>query len=90
VQAGKASLGQKYHECVTAAERWLAAVWPVVRGRLPAPPAHVVEIVCGSLGGFVPMLRSSGYEALGVDPEAPDEEALPSGRVRGGRARARR
>jgi hypothetical protein len=56
---------------VTAAERWLAAVWPVVRGRLPAPPAHVVEIVCGSLRGFVPMLRSSGYEALGVDPEHP-------------------
>lgn len=58
---------------MTAAERWLAAVWPVVRGRLPAPPAQVVEIGCGPLGGFVPMLRSSGYEALGVDPEAPDE-----------------
>jgi SAM-dependent methyltransferase len=59
---------------VTAAELWLAAAWPVVRGRLPAPPAHVVEIGCGPLGGFVPMLRSSGYDALGVDPEAPDEE----------------
>jgi SAM-dependent methyltransferase len=59
---------------VTAAELWLAAVWPVVRGRLPAPPAHVVEIGCGPLGGFVPMLRSSGYDALGVDPEAPDGE----------------
>jgi SAM-dependent methyltransferase len=59
---------------VTAAERWLAAVWPVVRDRLPAPPAQVVEIGCGALGGFVPMLRSSGYEALGVDPEAPDDE----------------
>jgi SAM-dependent methyltransferase len=50
----------------------LAAVWPVVRVRLPAPPAQVVEIGCGPLGGFVPMLRSSGYESLGVDPEAPD------------------
>jgi SAM-dependent methyltransferase len=49
-------------------------VWPVVRGRLPAPPAQVVEIGCGPLGGFVPMLHSSGYDALGVDPEAPDEE----------------
>jgi SAM-dependent methyltransferase len=58
---------------MTAAERWLEAVWPVVRGRLPAPPAQVVEIGCGPLGGFVPMLRSSGYEALGVDPKAPDE-----------------
>jgi SAM-dependent methyltransferase len=58
----------------TAAERWLAAVWPVVRGRLPAPPARVVEIGCGPLGGFVPMLLSSGYEALGIDPAAPDGE----------------
>jgi SAM-dependent methyltransferase len=57
---------------VTAAQRWLAAVWPVVRGWLPAPPARVVEVGCGPLGGFVPMLRSSGYEAVGVDPEAPD------------------
>jgi SAM-dependent methyltransferase len=31
-----------------------------------------VEIGCGSLGGFGPMLRSSGYEAVGVDPEAPE------------------
>jgi hypothetical protein len=59
---------------MTPAERWLAAVWPVVRGRLPAYPAQVVEIGCGPLGGFVPMLRSSGYEALGVDPEAPEGE----------------
>ena len=57
-----------------AAERWLATVWPVVQDRLPAAPARVVEIGCGPLGGFVPMLRSSGYEALGVDPEAPDGE----------------
>jgi SAM-dependent methyltransferase len=49
-------------------------MWPVVRGRLPAPPAQVVEIGCGRFGGFVPMLRASGYEAVGVDPNAPDEE----------------
>jgi SAM-dependent methyltransferase len=49
-------------------------MWPVVRDRLPAAPAQVVEIGCGPIGGFVPMLRSSGYEALGVDPAAPDEE----------------
>src|SRR5262245_18474140 len=48
-------------------------MWPVVRARLPAPPARVLEIGCGRLGGFVPMLRSSGYEAVGVDREAPDE-----------------
>jgi SAM-dependent methyltransferase len=46
----------------------------MVRDRLPAPPARVVEIGCGSLGGFVPELRSSGYEVVGVDPEAPDED----------------
>jgi hypothetical protein len=31
----------------------------------------VLEIGCGPLGGFVPMLRSAGYDAAGVDPEAP-------------------
>ena len=45
----------------------------MVRDRLPAPPARVVEIGCGRLGGFVPTLRSSGYEAVGVDREAPDD-----------------
>jgi SAM-dependent methyltransferase len=56
---------------MTAAERWLAAAWPIVRGRLPTAPARVIEIGCGPLGGFVPMLRASGYEPIGVDPEAP-------------------
>jgi SAM-dependent methyltransferase len=49
-------------------------VWPVVRDGLPAPPANVVEIGCGPLGGFVPKLRSTGYRAVGVDPEVPDGE----------------
>jgi hypothetical protein len=53
-------------------ERWLAAVWPFVCDWLPAAPGAVVEIGCGPLGGFVPMLRSAGYDASGVDPEAPD------------------
>jgi len=57
---------------VTPDERWLATLWPFVRNRLPAPPAAVVEIGCGPLGGFVPMLRSAGYEASGIDPEAPE------------------
>ena len=57
---------------MTSDERWLAAVWPFVRDWLPAPPGAVVEIGCGPLGGFVPMLRSAGYDASGVDPEAPD------------------
>ena len=56
---------------MTPDERWLAAVWPFVRARLPPSPATVVEIGCGPLGGFVPMLRSAGYAATGVHPEAP-------------------
>jgi SAM-dependent methyltransferase len=57
---------------VASDERWLAAVWPFVRAWLPGAPAAVVEIGCGPLGGFVPMLRSAGYQATGVDPEAPE------------------
>jgi SAM-dependent methyltransferase len=47
-------------------------MWPVVRGWLPAPPARALEIGCGPHGGFVPKLNSSGYDAIGVDPEAPE------------------
>jgi SAM-dependent methyltransferase len=72
---------------MTPDERWLAALWPSVRAPLPAPPARVLEIGCGPLGGFVPMLRADGYEATGIDPEAPEgtgfrrvgfEDYLPS------------
>lgn len=59
---------------MTQAERWLAATWPVVHGSLPEPPARVIELGCGTLGGHVPMLRAAGYDALGVDPEAPHGE----------------
>jgi SAM-dependent methyltransferase len=72
---------------MTPDERWLAALWPSVRAALPAPHARVLEIGCGPLGGFVPMLRDGGYEATGIDPEAPEgtdfrrvgfEDYLPS------------
>jgi SAM-dependent methyltransferase len=56
---------------MTPDDSWLAAVWPFVRGRLPSAPATVLEVGCGPLGGFVPALREGGYEAIGVDPEAP-------------------
>jgi len=56
---------------VTSDERWLAAIWPLVRSALPAPPASVVDLGCGSLGGFVPSLLADGYDAVGVDPQAP-------------------
>ena len=57
---------------MTPGERWLAAIWPRVRAHLPPAPARVVDVGCGALGGFVPMLRAEGYDALGIDPEAPE------------------
>lgn len=59
---------------MTPRECWLATLWPLIRARLPEPPAHVVDIGCGSLGGFVPLLRAEGYDAVGIDPQAPDEQ----------------
>lgn len=52
-------------------ERWLGATWPFVRDALPTAPARVIEIGCGPVGGFVPRLAAAGYDAVGVDPEAP-------------------
>jgi SAM-dependent methyltransferase len=59
---------------VAHAQEWLVAAWPLVLGRLPAAPACVVDLGCGQFGGFVPMLRAAGYDALGIDPDAPDGE----------------
>jgi len=56
----------------TADDPWLTSMLPFVRSQLPEPPAHIVEIGCGSLGGFAPALAAAGYDAIGVDPEAPD------------------
>jgi SAM-dependent methyltransferase len=58
---------------VSPGDRWLSTLWPFVRTWVPPPPAQVLEIGCGTRGGFVPMLRSDGYEAMGIDPKAPDE-----------------
>ena len=57
---------------MTLEDPWLAAVWPFVRGQLPPAPASVLEVGCGTLGGFVPELLNGGYQAVGVDPEAPE------------------
>lgn len=57
---------------MASGNRWLDATWPRVRAQLPAAPARVIELGCGSLGGFVPFLRAEGYDAVGVDPKAPD------------------
>ena len=57
---------------MTPDDRWLAAVWPFVQDQLPPAPAAVLEIGCGTLGGFVPALGDAGYRAVGVDPDAPE------------------
>ncbi|MBA3280104.1 MAG: CGNR zinc finger domain-containing protein [Geodermatophilaceae bacterium] len=54
-----------------ATKRWLEATWPFIAEHLPPAPASVLEIGCGRFGGFVPALQLAGYQALGVDPEAP-------------------
>jgi SAM-dependent methyltransferase len=54
-------------------QRWLDAQWEFVQPNLPPAPASVIDLGCGPFGGFVPALRQAGYEACGVDTEAPDE-----------------
>ncbi len=60
---------------MTADERRLGALWPKVRSHLQRPPGVVVEIGCGRLGGFVPKLLTDGYEAIGIDPAAPEGDS---------------
>jgi SAM-dependent methyltransferase len=57
---------------MSSKQRWLDLIWPRVRSHLPTPPAVALEVGCGSLGGFVPMLEDDGYQALGIDPRAPE------------------
>jgi SAM-dependent methyltransferase len=57
---------------VTPDDPWLAAMWPFVRSQLPPAPATVLEVGCGPQGGFVPAALDGGYQAVGVDPEAPE------------------
>lgn len=42
--------------------------------QLPPPPRRVLEIGCGREGGLVAELGARGYDALGVDPAAPEGE----------------
>lgn len=59
---------------MTAHQRWHEALWPKLRSYLPPPPAVIWEIGCGRHGGFVPRLLAEGYEAVGIDPVAPEGE----------------
>jgi SAM-dependent methyltransferase len=57
---------------VSANQQWLETAWSTVRPHLPAAPAVVVELGCGAVGGLVPALLDDGYQAIGIDPEAPE------------------
>jgi SAM-dependent methyltransferase len=46
-----------------------------IAGWLPAPPARVLEVGCGE-GALTRRLAERGYEVLGLDPDAPDEEGF--------------
>jgi len=43
-----------------------------VLNQLGPPPGRVLEVGCGREGGIVALLSEAGYDALGVDPAAPD------------------
>lgn len=45
-----------------------------VLNQLPPAPRRVLEIGCGREGGVVEQLVAAGYDATGVDPEAPEGE----------------
>src|SRR6266516_2651142 len=44
-----------------------------VLSQLPPPPVRVLEIGCGPNGGITPALGDAGHDALGVDPDAPED-----------------
>src|SRR3954465_12557272 len=47
--------------------------------QLPPSPRRVLEIGCGREGGLVEQLAAHGYDALGVDPEAPQGDRFVPG-----------
>lgn len=53
-------------------QRWLEREWSAISAALPPAPARVLEIGCGAAGGVVPAALAAGYDAVGVDPRAPD------------------
>jgi SAM-dependent methyltransferase len=60
---------------VPSEDVWLRSTWSFVRSHLPAAPSRVVELGCGDHGGHLSALHDAGYDAVGVDPQAPDGPA---------------
>lgn len=56
-------------------DEWQHDVAAFVFDALPAPPCRVLDVGCGS-GWLVRALDDRDYDAHGVDPEAPDDDAL--------------
>jgi hypothetical protein len=50
----------------------VAAFIDFVLNQLPPAPCRVLEIGCGEEGGLVAALAAAGYDAVGVDPDAPE------------------
>jgi SAM-dependent methyltransferase len=50
-----------------------------VLNQLPPPPCRVLEVGCGPEGGLVRALVEAGYDAIGIDPEAPEGERFVRG-----------
>ena len=46
-----------------------------IRDWLPSPPARILDVGCGD-GASTKRLRTAGFEAIGIDPEAPAEEGF--------------
>lgn len=54
-------------------DRWQRDVASFVLGGLPPPPGRVLDVGCGD-GWLVRELADRGYDAFGVDPEAPEDD----------------
>lgn len=48
--------------------------------QLPPPPRRILEVGCGREGGLVAALVDAGYDAAGVDPDAPEGDRFVRGR----------
>jgi hypothetical protein len=72
IESGAMRSGELPASGFSADEIWLSATWPFVREHLPRPPARIVELGCGESGGHLAALAKVGYDAVGVDPEAPE------------------